>query len=105
MSSFISATLGLIVVFLMAAGAAYSVIRVFRAMRSDPGVLEDGVPGTAGLGGSQRERSGAGQTPRTRTGNPANEPIRGIPTVEKIAPAYIENDEEPVPVIFRGPAA
>ena len=104
MSSFISAALGLIVVFLMASGAVYSVIRIYRALNSEPAIVDE-APAATKPGASQRARNSTSAELPTRSDRLADGPIQSSLPVEKPGPTYSENDEEPVPVIFRRPAA
>ena len=101
MSTFFSATLGLLVVFLLAAGVVYSAIRIYRAVRTEPLAVADELSATKS-GASKRARNGTEH--RTHGDSPAHGANQSTPPVGKPVPAYIENDEEPVPVIFRRPA-
>lgn len=105
MSSFISAALGLIVVFLMAAGAIYSLIRIYRALISEPVVVADEAPAVSKPGNTQAVANTIGQARQTRSEHGATEPNTENLPIGKQPPVYIENDEEQVPIIFRRPAA
>ncbi|PQZ94641.1 hypothetical protein CQ018_04610 [Arthrobacter sp. MYb227] len=120
MFTFISAASGLIVVFLLAAGAIYSSSRVYRALSS--GRLSAGqhtaaetsapehLQGSGSAASEPRETSDASDMPDAGRGRAtaiahATPRERVEERAEAAASSYLENGEDEVPLIFRRPTA